>query len=66
MRQRTCPSHVPHGSGIPLESNEWMQEWQSEMQEAMNSGDLRVLMELTSLLGNAAEKLAEFTGGMVP
>ena len=51
---------------VPRELSEWMEDRQSDMQEAMSRGNLKKLLELTSLQGQAAERLAEMTGGMVP
>ena len=65
VRQRTCPFHVSFGSIPPVPTlvardlSEWVHDQQSEMQEALNVGDLKAVMELTSSLGSAAEKLAE-------
>ena len=50
---------------VPRELSEWMEDRQSDMQEAMSWGNLKKLLELTSLHGQAAERLAEMTGGMV-
>ena len=72
VRQRLSVPHVaedtipPMPTLVPRELSEWMEDRQSDMQEAMSCGNLKKLLELTSLQGQAAERLAEMTGGMVP
>ena len=72
VRQRLSVPHVaedtipPMPTLVPRELSEWMEDRQSDMQEAMSCGNLKKLLELTSLRGQAAERLAEMTGGMVP
>ena len=64
---------VPHGAGmippmpttIPRDLNDWMQERHGELQEAMNELHNSKVVELTSMLSNAAEKMCEMTGGMM-
>ena len=51
---------------VPRELTEWMEDRQSSMQEAMSCGNLNKTLELTSPQPQAAERLAEMTGGMVP
>ena len=51
---------------VPRELSEWMEDRQSDMQEAMSCGNLKKLLELTSLQGQVAERHAEMTGGMAP
>ena len=71
VRQRLSAPHVsedvipPMPTLVPRELSEWMEDRQSDMQEAMSSRNLKKLLELTSLQGQAAKKLAEMTGCMV-
>ena len=39
-------------------------ERHGDLQEAMNVGNSGKILELTSMLSNAAEKMAEMTGGV--
>ena len=70
VRQRLSVPHVAENTIplmptlVPRELSEWMENRQSDMQEAMSRGNLKKLLELTSLQGQAAERLAEMTGGM--
>ena len=50
---------------IPHDLSNWMLDRQSDLQEAMSVGDIKKMLELTSLQSQGAEKLAELTGGMV-
>ena len=43
-----------------------MQDRPADLQDAMNGGNCVKVLELTSMLSNAAEKLADLTGGMAP
>ena len=70
VRQRVSPSHIPDvvppmPTLIPHDLSIWMQDRQSDLQEAMIAGDIKKMLELTSLQSQGAEKLAELTGGMV-
>ena len=51
---------------VPMELHDSIQDRQSDMQDAMVSGILQMLLELTSMQSKAAEKLAEITEGLVP
>ena len=70
VRQRVSLSHIPDvvppmPTLIPHDLIMWMQDRQSDLQEAMIAGDIKKMLELTSLQNQGAEKLAELTGGMV-
>ena len=70
VRQRVSLSHIPDvvppmPTLIPHDLSMWMQDRQSDLQEAMIAGDIKKMLELTSLQSQGAEKLAELTGGMV-
>ena len=70
VRQRVSPSHVPETVPpvpilIPGELSEWMQDRQSDLQEATSVGNFKRVLELTSLQSQAAEKLAELRRRMV-
>ena len=49
---------------IPHDLSNWILDRQSDLQEAMSAGDIKQVLELTSLQSQGAEKLAELTGGM--
>ena len=72
VRQRLSVPYVaedtipPMPTLVPRELSGWMEDRQSDMQEAMSCGNLKKLLELTSLQGQAAERLAEMTGCIVP
>ena len=65
VRRRIMPRRgwLPAPDGWVLSI--WMQDRQSDLQEAMIAGDIKKMLELTSLQSQGAEKLAELTGGMV-
>ena len=65
VRQRLSAPHVSEDVIPPMPTLVPREDRQSDMQEVMSSGNLKKLLELTSLQGQAAEKLAEITGGMV-
>ena len=69
VRQRVSPSHIPEvippmPTLIPHDLSNWILDRQSDLQEAMSTGDIKQVLELTSLQSQGAEKLAELTGGM--
>ena len=49
---------------IPGDLRDWMQERHGVLQDAMNVGNSGKIFELTSMLSNVAEMMAEMTGGM--
>ena len=49
----------PMPTTIPRDLNDWMQERHGELQEAMNEGHNSKVLELTSMLSNAAEKMCD-------
>ena len=51
---------------VPGDLSDWMQDRHADLQDAMNGGNCVKVLELTSMMSNAAEKLAEVTGGMAP
>ena len=68
VRQRV--SHIPEvvppmPTLIPHDLSNWILDRHSDLQEAMSAGDIKQVLELTSLQSQGAEKLAELTGGMV-
>ena len=70
VRQRVSPSHIPEvvppmPTLIPHDLSNWILDRHSDLQEAMSAGDIKQVLELTSLQSQGAEKLAELTGGMV-
>ena len=50
---------------IPHDLSMWMQDRQSDLQEAIITGDIKKMLELISLQSQGAEKFAELIGGMV-
>ena len=69
VRQRLSYAHrcgviPPMPTLIPEDLSDWMQERHGDLQEAMNVGNSGKILELTSMLSNAAEKMAEMTGGV--
>ena len=69
VRQRVSPSHIPEvvppmPTLIPHDLSNWILDRHSDLQEAMSAGDIKQVLELTSLQSQGAEKLAELTGGM--
>ena len=65
-----CPRRIfprlspPMPTLIPHDLSNWILDRQSDLQEAMSTGDIKQVLELTSLQSQGAEKLAELTGGM--
>ena len=55
----------PMPTTISRDLNDWMQERHGELQEATNEGHNSKVLELTSMLSNAAKKTCEMTGGMM-
>ena len=71
VRQRLSPSHrgdtiPPMPTLIPGDLSDWMQDRHADLQDAMNGGNCVKVLELMSMMSNAAENLAEMTGGMAP
>ena len=69
VRQRVSPSHIPEvvppmPTLIPHDLSNWILDRHSDLQEATSAGDIKQVLELTSLQSQGAEKLAEVTGGM--
>ena len=69
--QRLSPAHggdtiPPTPTLVSGDLSDWMQDHHADLQDAMNGGNCVKVLELTSMMSNAAEKLAEMTGGMVP
>ena len=62
-RRRHNPSHP---TLIPGDLSDWMQDRHADLQDAMNGGNCVKVLELTSMMSNGTEKLAEMTGGMAP
>ena len=69
VRQRLSHGHrsgviPPMPTLIPGDFSDWMQERHGDLQEAMNVGNTGKILELTSMLSDAAEKMADMTGGV--
>ena len=69
VRQRLSPTHggdtiPPMPTLVPGDLSDWMQDRHADLQDAMNGGNCVKVHELTSMMSNAAEKLADMTGGM--
>ena len=69
VRQRLSHGHrsgviPPMPTLIPGDLSDWMQERHGDLQEAMNVGNTGKILELTSMLSDAAEKMADMTGGV--
>ena len=71
VRQRLSPSHrgdtiPPMPTLIPCDLSDWMQDRHADLQDPMNGGNCGKVLELMSMMSNAAENLAEMTRGMAP
>ena len=53
------------GPALTHDLSNWILDCHSDLKEAMSAGDIKQVLELTSLQSQGAEKLAELTGGVV-